>query len=72
MQIGPFTFPDSCPENCPGIPYMERFDMSTYCFRCPVFNCAGDEGTRMMKPEDYNLEMAEVWYNWFKEQGIID
>jgi hypothetical protein len=72
MRIGEYEFPDSCPKNCPDRPHMECFDMSSLCFRCPIFNCAGDDGTRMMRPEDYDLDMAEVWYKWFKGVGVID
>jgi hypothetical protein len=72
MRIGEYEFPDSCPENCPDRQYMERFDMSSMCFRCPVLNCSGPEEIRMMRPEDYDLDMAEGWYEWFKENGVID
>lgn len=68
MRIAGFDFPNKCPENCPDRICLERFDQGNSCSRCPIFNCAGDEGTRMLNPD----KLAEAWYEWFVENGVIN
>jgi hypothetical protein len=64
MLIGGFEFPDKCPKDCPG--HQESPHQGGFCFRCPIFNCTGDE-FRMIEPEHYRPDWAEAWYHWFAD-----
>ena len=69
-----YEIPDSCPTVCPFL--KESFYQGNMCTRCPVFNCRGfedsseyadDDGKfRLLKPEDYREDWAEIWFEWFK------
>ena len=65
------------PDNCDGCP---RLDSAMYqgddCCRCPVLNCRLTpylDGTlfRLVEPEDYREDWAEIYHKWFKKQGLI-
>jgi hypothetical protein len=72
MKIGEYEFPDNCPKKCPDLHYMETIDQGAMCIRCPIFNCTGPENIRLMRPEDYRLEWAKEWHEWFRKVGAID
>ena len=64
MQIGDFMLPDVCPESCQ---YRQMPQgQGGPCQRCPVFNCSpDDDGFRLLEPEDYRLDWAEQWHQYF-------
>lgn len=67
MKIGDLELPDKCPDHCKELnPYP---DMSSLCFRCPIFNCAGE--VQLLKPIDFNPELAKLYFDYFSclEQG---
>ena len=64
VEIGKMVFPDQCPGDCPG--KNEPFYQGNLCTRCPIFNCAGPEDIRPLRPEDYRHDWAVAWHAWFK------
>jgi hypothetical protein len=75
MRIGDYEFPDSCPDNCPDLHYMETFDQGNNCTRCPIFNCReipyNGGKVSMLRPEQYPEELAKAWYEWFKKNKVF-
>jgi len=73
MRIGEFDFPDKCPEGCPFEESFMKWGQSAICGRCPVFVCApctdDDTGEAfcLVKPEDYRLDWAKAWFEWFRD-----
>ena len=65
MIIDGLEFPDECPEKCEKI--NKPIDMSSLCFRCPVFTCKKVDGISMLEPEQVNKQMAKLFYEYLKE-----
>lgn len=67
MNIAGVTFPDNCPDKCPG--NGDEAGSGALCARCPVFNCRlfDDDGKayRLIEPENFSEEVAFLWRNWF-------
>lgn len=61
-----YEIPDRCPSKCPFRDDKHAMSLSAYCFRCPIFNCFGDEP--MIEPDDYREDWAEEWYNFFNNE----
>ncbi len=69
-----YEIPDNCPINCPFS--NQLFSQGNVCCSCPIFICKGIEDSseyadedgkfRLLRPEDFRKDWAQVWYEWFK------
>ena len=56
-----YEVPDNC-DFCPQL--QEPFSQGGICFRCPVFNCSGEDP--LLHPIDYREDWAKEFAQWFK------
>ena len=76
MQIGEFTFPDKCPDDCIFIEDFKNHGQNSVCARCPVFNCQEFEYegtmTSMLEPNDYRSDWAAEFYAFVVTKDKIE
>jgi|WetSurSiteA1Bulk_404760.scaffolds.fasta_scaffold11409_8 hypothetical protein len=71
MKIGPYEFPDKCPENCAFNNDPVALSQGGVCHRCPIMNCIPfDTGNGIMAclvdPSEYRSDWALEWHEFFK------
>lgn len=70
---GKVKVPDTCGNFCPY--YGKPADMSSPCFRCPIFNCKklpddNDGLSPLVKPEEFSSDVAQSYVDWWGENQL--
>lgn len=69
MKIGPYEFPDTCPEDCEFRGFGSDMQ-GGMCHRCPVLNCTpfNYEGEELCLVDvtDFRLDWAKEWDEFFR------
>jgi len=58
-----YKIPDECPRDCR---LMDRIQ-GGFCQHCPILNCSGPPGIRLIEPSEYKEEWAKEWAKFFRD-----
>ncbi len=74
MLIGnKIEVPDKCGDFCSY--YGKPANISSPCFRCPIFNCSrlthdSEDSSPLIPPEQFNLGFAQSYVDWWGESQL--